>query len=255
MRSVGKRGPTDAITQSQHLAAKVIAETGADALKAPVVWLQHMASGVTIDLSDPDPAHITLTDICRGLSRIRRWSGQAGKTEAGDFDFSVGQHVLSSHDSVPEVVASSPDAPQTKSFVRRVRRHLVVHDMPETYTGDIITPLKILLGRQLRAIEDLFDERIAKAIGMPVETDPVVLAWAKEIDVAASWAEMTLCFPSTAHRSRVRYTDRQVAIANVMLPHIARRSRQSQRSVAAQLHKLAIRHGARESLERKEAAA
>lgn len=234
-----------------------------EALKSRVVWLQHMASGRTIDLSNPDAGDIRLSDICRGLSRIRRWSGQAGIISGacapgsdgqaeGDFDFSVGQHVLSTDDSIEEVIAANPDAPQDPDFARRLSRHLTVHDMPETYTGDVITPLKLLLGPSLRAIETAFEHKIAVAINIPVEDDEVVLTWAKEIDVAASWAEMTLCFPLTAPQSRVRYTDRQVAIADIMRPHVAKRAKQDQDSVRRDLTLLALRHGARESINHKE---
>lgn len=236
----------------QQIAA-AIKSIGEDALKSPKIWLQHLASGRTIDLANPSVEDIRLSDICRGLSRIRRWSGQAGIAGTGaDFDFSVGQHVLSSDDSVDAVIASDPDIPKGESFRLRISRHLTVHDMPETYTGDIIAPLKFLLGDVFKAIESNFETKIATAIDVPVETDEVVLVWAKEIDVAASWAEMSVCFPATAEQSRVRYTQRQIAIAEVMTPFIVRRAAQDQETVRRELALLASRHGARESIHHKE---
>ena len=51
---------------------------------------QRMLSGRRLDLLDPSPLDIEITDIAHGLARVARWNGQT----AGDHAFSVAQHSL-----------------------------------------------------------------------------------------------------------------------------------------------------------------
>jgi hypothetical protein len=53
----------------------------------PRVW-QRMLSGRRLDLADPSPFDIEISDIAHGLARVARWNGQ---TE-GEHAFSVAQH-------------------------------------------------------------------------------------------------------------------------------------------------------------------
>src|SRR3954468_23585356 len=56
---------------------------------APRAW-QRMLSGRRLDLLDPSPLDVELTDIAHGLARVARWNGQT----SGDHAFSVAQHCL-----------------------------------------------------------------------------------------------------------------------------------------------------------------
>ena len=47
-----------------------------------------MLSGRRLDILDPSPVDVELTDIAHGLARVARWNGQTG----GDYPFSVAQH-------------------------------------------------------------------------------------------------------------------------------------------------------------------
>ena len=49
-----------------------------------------MLSGRRLDLLDPSPLDIEISDIAHGLARVARWNGQTG----GDHAFSVAQHSL-----------------------------------------------------------------------------------------------------------------------------------------------------------------
>src|SRR5690242_21392038 len=56
---------------------------------APRAW-QRMLSGRRLDLLDPSPLDVELSDIAHGLARVARWNGQT----SGDHAFSVAQHCL-----------------------------------------------------------------------------------------------------------------------------------------------------------------
>jgi uncharacterized protein len=55
--------------------------------RAPRAW-QRMLSGRRLDLLDPSPLDVEITDIAHGLARVARWNGQT----RGDHAFSVAQH-------------------------------------------------------------------------------------------------------------------------------------------------------------------
>ena len=51
---------------------------------------QRMLSGRRLDLLDPSPLDVELSDIAHGLARVARWNGQTN----GNHAFSVAQHSL-----------------------------------------------------------------------------------------------------------------------------------------------------------------
>ncbi|TIM18038.1 MAG: hydrolase, partial [Mesorhizobium sp.] len=69
----------------------------------PRAW-QRMLSGRRLDLLDPSPLDIEISDIAHGLARVARWNGQT----SGDHAFSVAQHSLLVEALFSELV---PDAP------------------------------------------------------------------------------------------------------------------------------------------------
>lgn len=82
-------------------------------------------SGIEIDILDPRPEQITLSDIAEGLCREIRFSGNTRH------DYSVAQHSVFVA-SILELGFSSLDT---------VRKGLL-HDASEAYLGDVISPLK-----------------------------------------------------------------------------------------------------------------
>lgn len=98
-----------------------------------------MLSGRRLDVLDPDPGAIALDDIARGLARVARWNGQT----SGPHVFSVAQHSI-----LVERVAASLDG-----LDARQRLAALLHDAPEYVVGDMITPLKSVIGPRYAAVE------------------------------------------------------------------------------------------------------
>src|SRR5213593_3021345 len=100
-----------------------------DALRA---W-QRMLSGRRLDLLDPSPLDVEIEHIAHGLARVARWNGQT----KGAHIFSVAQHTL----LVEEILrARAPRLDQ------RARLAVLLHDAPEYVIGDMISPVKAIIG-------------------------------------------------------------------------------------------------------------
>jgi 5'-deoxynucleotidase YfbR-like HD superfamily hydrolase len=135
-----------------------------------------MLSGRRLDLLDPSPLDVELDDIAHGLARVARWNGQ---TEGGHV-FSVAQHSL-----LVEAIAAAmePDLPRT------ARLSLVLHDAPEYVIGDIITPLKAVIGDGYVAVEGRLLRAIRLRFGLPAEPGPDLARLVKRADRAAARLE------------------------------------------------------------------
>ena len=109
--------------------------------RAPQRAWQRMLSGRRLDLLDPSPLDVELSDIAHGLARVARWNGQTN----GDYAFSVAQHsVLVMH----LALAGKPEMDGSG------RLYALLHDAPEYVMGDIISPLKAAMGGQYKDLED-----------------------------------------------------------------------------------------------------
>jgi len=106
--------------------------------------LFNSASGNKIDLWAPDPSALHISDIAGALAKICRFGGQI------DTFYSVAQHSIL-------VAALCP--PQYK-------RAALMHDAAEAYLGDVIKPLKVVLGYNYAVLETLFDAAIAAAFNL-----------------------------------------------------------------------------------------
>ncbi|HZY66938.1 MAG TPA: HD family hydrolase [Devosia sp.] len=99
-----------------------------------------MLSGRRLDLLDPSPVDVELSDIAHGLARVARWNGQT----RGDHPFSVAQHSV----LVLEIFgALSPEAGS------REQLYALLHDAPEYVMGDIISPFKAAMGGNYKEVE------------------------------------------------------------------------------------------------------
>src|SRR5690606_22651282 len=101
---------------------------------------QRMLSGRRLDILDPSPVDVELSDIAHGLARVARWHGQT----LGDYSFSVAQHSLL---VLTIFRALHPDAQATGEL------HAVLHDAPEYVMGDIISPFKAAMGGNYKDVE------------------------------------------------------------------------------------------------------
>src|ERR1700745_4179832 len=94
---------------------------------------QRMLSGRRLDLLDPSPLDIEISDIAHGLARVARWNGQT----TGDYPFSVAQHSL-----VVEAIPHGRE-PQAGPATRLLA---LLHDAAEYVIGDMISPFKAVIG-------------------------------------------------------------------------------------------------------------
>src|SRR5436309_9295481 len=122
---------------------------------SPRVW-QRMLSGRRLDLLDPSPLDIEVSDIAHGLARVARWNGQT----SGEHAFSVAQHSLLVEalfcDLVPE---ASADA----------RLAALLHDAPEYVIGDMISPFKSVMGGSYKDCELRLQRAIHLRFSLPPE--------------------------------------------------------------------------------------
>ena len=102
---------------------------------------QRMLSGRRLDILDPSPVDVELTDIAHGLARVARWNGQT----RGDYPFSVAQHSV----LVLEIFAA-----QTPEANAKARLYALLHDAPEYVMGDIISPFKAAMGGNYKEVEN-----------------------------------------------------------------------------------------------------
>jgi 5'-deoxynucleotidase YfbR-like HD superfamily hydrolase len=139
------------------------------------VW-QRMLSGRRLDLIDPSPLDVEIDDVAHGLARVARWNGQT----VGAHAFSVAQHTLIVDDVA---VAMNP------VLGRSDRLAIMLHDAPEYVIGDLISPFKILLGGEYRAVEARLLSAIHLRFGLPSRLPERTSAMVKAADRVAAYHE------------------------------------------------------------------
>ncbi|MCB8836040.1 HD family hydrolase [Aurantimonas sp. VKM B-3413] len=142
----------------------------------PRVW-QRMLSGRRLDLLDPSPLDIEISDIAHGLARVARWNGQT----RGDCAFSVAQHSL----IVEQIVAGHEPDP-------RWRLAALLHDAPEYVIGDMISPFKTVLGGDYKSVEKRLQAAVHLRYGLPASLPAPVVKAIKAADQVSAYFEATL---------------------------------------------------------------
>ena len=144
-------------------------------LKAPRAW-QRMLSGRRLDLLNPSPLDIEISDIAHGLARVARWNGQT----RGDHAFSVAQHCV-----LVEALALhfEPTLP------RQWRLAALLHDGPEYVVGDMISPFKAAMGVDYKEFENRILEAVHVRFGLPKVIPDEVTALIKRADKASAYLE------------------------------------------------------------------
>ena len=100
------------------------------------------ASGILVDLANPDPAAISLHDVAYHLAGINRWTGASR--------ISVAEHSIGvSHRCPPDRAAWG-----------------LLHDAAEAYLGDVSSSLKALIGEPYRALERVWERAISERFGI-----------------------------------------------------------------------------------------
>ena len=151
----------------------------ADRVGAPARAWQRMLSGRRLDLLDPSPLDIEISDIAHGLARVARWNGQT----SGEHAFSVAQHSLLVEalfcDLVPEALADA-------------RLAALLHDAPEYVIGDMISPFKSVMGGSYKDCELRLQRAIHLRFSLPPEPAVALRKEIKRADQIAAYFEATL---------------------------------------------------------------
>nr|CAD6419942.1 HD family hydrolase [Rhizobium sp. Q54] len=143
---------------------------------SPRAW-QRMLSGRRLDLLDPSPLDVEISDIAHGLARVARWNGQT----RGDHAFSVAQHCL----VVEEIFrrCTGEDC--------RGRMMALLHDAPEYVIGDMISPFKSVVGGGYKNVEHRLEAAIHLRFGLPAHPSRELKAQIKKADAIAAFFEAT----------------------------------------------------------------
>ncbi|MCM5552464.1 YfbR-like 5'-deoxynucleotidase [Pleomorphomonas sp. NRK KF1] len=141
----------------------------------PRAW-QRMLSGRRLDLLDPSPLDVEITDIAHGLARVARWNGQT----VGDHAFSVAQHCL-----VVEDIAGLLE-PELTVCQRLV---VLLHDAPEYVIGDMISPFKSVMGGDYKVVEKRLADAIHRRFGLEKHDTERLKKLAKKADLISAYFE------------------------------------------------------------------
>lgn len=139
---------------------------------------QRMLSGRRLDILDPSPLDVELSDIAHGLARVARWNGQT----QGDYPFSVAQHSV----LVLELFrAANPDAGAQAAL------YTLLHDAPEYVMGDIISPFKAAMGGNYKEVENRLLAAIYLRFSLPAHPPAAMTRLIKRADREAAYFEAT----------------------------------------------------------------
>ena len=144
--------------------------------KTPRAW-QRMLSGRRLDLLDPSPLDVELSDIAHGLARVARWNGQT----RGDNAFSVAQHSL-----IVEEIFRRTNKPNPEEL-----QMALLHDAPEYVIGDMISPFKAVVGGDYKAVEIRLQRAIHLRFGLVPDANATLLQAIKRADQCAAYFEAT----------------------------------------------------------------
>jgi uncharacterized protein len=139
---------------------------------------QRMLSGRRLDILDPSPMDVELSDIAHGLARVARWNGQT----QGDYPFSVAQHSV----LVLELFRSAN--PQSSPIWQL---QALLHDAPEYVMGDIISPFKAAMGGNYKDVENRLLSAIFLRFSLPASMPAALAKLVKKADKEAAFFEAT----------------------------------------------------------------
>ncbi len=137
-----------------------------------------MLSGRRLDLLDPSPLDIEIEDIAHGLARVARWNGQT----KGEHAFSVAQHC---------VLVERITADLNPRLTRDVRLMALLHDAQEYVIGDLISPFKVAIGIDYKALELKLQSAIHIRFGLPPKASVALTTLFKKSDLIAAYFEAT----------------------------------------------------------------
>lgn len=141
------------------------------------------ASGGALDLDDPKPAQIRLTDVATGLAHVARWNGQTP----------LGQRItVAEHSVIVAKLAVAHVQRTNASNPAALVRVCLMHDAHEAYPpGDAAHPLKMLLrARGSTALDDIA-AAVQRAIELRfgLDTTREIDALVHRFDMESRWLE------------------------------------------------------------------
>ena len=139
---------------------------------------QRMLSGRRLDLLEPSPLDIEITDIAHGLARVARWNGQTKGAHA----FSVAPHSVLVERLVSDL---SP------RLTREARLMALLHDAPEYVVGDLISPFKAAIGIDYKALEEKLQGAIHQRFGLSAQVPTALKTLLKRADHLSAYYEAT----------------------------------------------------------------
>ncbi len=124
-----------------------------------------LASGLLIDLLDPDPLNIRLTDIAASLARQERFNGHC------PLHPTVAEHSLAVEYIGRQLIPDEHEYLQGE--INMLRRALLMHDAVEAYVGDVSAPAKRALREEyigkrsssFDILEGRIDDAVAEVFG------------------------------------------------------------------------------------------
>ena len=137
---------------------------------------QRMLSGRRLDILDPSPVDVELSDIAHGLARVARWNGQT----KGDYPFSVAQHSV----LVLEIFTAQNSAADAEA-----RLYALLHDAPEYVMGDIISPFKAAMGGNYKEVENRLLGAVYLHFGLAAAAPAAIQRQIKKADKEAAFHE------------------------------------------------------------------
>ena len=139
---------------------------------------QRMLSGRRLDILDPSPLDVELSDIAHGLARVARWNGQT----TGDYPFTVAQHSI----LVLELFRAANRDADSRSLL-----YAVLHDAPEYVMGDIISPFKAAMGGNYKDVENRLLGAVHLRFSLPAVPSVALNKLIKRADREAAFLEAT----------------------------------------------------------------
>nr|WP_272210846.1 HD family hydrolase [Marinicella sp. W31]MDC2876763.1 HD family hydrolase [Marinicella sp. W31] len=136
---------------------------------------QRMLSGRRLDLLDPSPLDVEISDIAHGLARVARWNGQT----VGTYAYSVAQHSLVVETIFVHCYKASPEDCQMA----------LLHDAPEYVIGDMISPFKAVVGGGYKSVEKRLEAAVHLRFGLPAHPSRTLKTRIKAADRIAAYFE------------------------------------------------------------------
>lgn len=144
-------------------------------MKPQRAW-QRMLSGRRLDLLDPTPFDIEISDIAHGLAFVARWNGQT----KGDWPYSVAEHSI-----LVERIFDRANP----GIATRWKLAALLHDAPEYVIGDMISPVKAAVGPGYAELDRRLTAAIHLRFGLPAQLPTPIKAAIKAADRLSAWLE------------------------------------------------------------------